>query len=166
MPPMPPRLTNKEHNDKIVLSIPAFDGRGNLPPGVHWATWGQLNKRFGLTMHRRLLLEGLHEALLELKAAGCRVVYIDGSFVTEKEHPADFDACWDSFGVDPDKLQGSALLRFKNGRALQKAKYGGDIFIANTRADATGALYLDFFQSDRDGFAKGIIAIDLRRFRG
>jgi len=32
-------------------------------------------------------------------AAGCRTAYVDGSFVTAKEDPEDFDGCWESEGV-------------------------------------------------------------------
>lgn len=34
--------------------------------------------------------------------------------------------------------------------------------IADSRADPQGTLFLDFFQTDRDGHRKGIIAIDLK----
>ena len=156
-------MTNKQHNVKIV-SIPAFDKRGNLPPGIIWTDWVTLEKRFGQTSHRRRLLKGLRAALLELKAVGCRTVYIDGSFVTAKEKPGDFDGCWDPDGVDFDRLEGSVLLEFENKRAAQKAKFKGEMFLSDTQADTGGTLFLDFFQKDRDGNRKGIIALDLRSF--
>ena len=40
----------------------------------------------------------------DLRAAGCKRAYIDGSFITTKEHPGDFDACWDLDGVDFDVI--------------------------------------------------------------
>ena len=40
-------------------------------------------------------MAGLRAALESLKSAGCRTVYLNGSFVTSKEAPNDFDACWD-----------------------------------------------------------------------
>ena len=36
--------------------------------------------------------------------AGCRRAYVDGSFVTAKEVPGDFDGCWEAEDVDPDAL--------------------------------------------------------------
>jgi hypothetical protein len=107
--------------------IPAFNERGNLPPGVHQATWKQLTKRFGRTIRRRRLLYGLRAALLALRDAGCRVVYIDGSFVTAKKAPGDFDGCWDTQGVNAELLD-PVLLTFDQGRAAQKAKYLGELF--------------------------------------
>ena len=71
----------------------------------------------------------------QLKAAGCRTIYINGSFVTTKAEPGDFDACWDKDDVDIDYLR-------KNAPTLS----------------------IDFFQRDREQNPKGIIAIDLLRW--
>jgi hypothetical protein len=140
--------------------IPAFNSDGNLPPGVHWATWQEFAARFGTTPHRQQLLKGLKSALDSLSKAGCQTVYIDGSFVTKKENPNDFDACWDLTGVDPSLLD-PILLLLNNKRVAQKAKYKGELFPASWTADGVGNAYLDFFQIDRDGNPKGIVAIDL-----
>lgn len=143
--------------------IPDFEKDGLLPVGVHWATWQEFSDRFGINELRKTLLSGLKEALISLKAAGCQTVYIDGSFVTSKETPVDFDACWDPSNVDPRQLD-PVLFRFEPGRATQKAKYGGELFISTMRNGNPGPVMLDFFQSDKDsGKRKGIVAIDLRR---
>lgn len=145
------------------MPIPAFDAdTGNLPPGVHGATWAEIVARFGWNAERTRLLDGLHRALESLKAAGCRTAYLDGSFVTEKDVPGDFDGCWEAGGVDPTALD-PVLLDFTNPRAAQKARFGGELFIANSAATPSGTRFIDFFQKDRStGEAKGIIAIDLR----
>lgn len=142
--------------------IPNADPGGNLQPGIHWATWDEFVTRFGANEHRRRLLAGLRLALSDLKAAGCRTVYVDGSFVTTKPIPGDFDACWDSTGVDPRRLD-PALRTFDPGRATQKAKYHGELFRAQSVADSAGSPFLSFFQSDKQtGEPKGIVALDLR----
>lgn len=142
--------------------IPEFDRKGLLPPGIHEVSWGEFESRFGVSLWRRLLLAGLKEAMLNLKKAGCRKIYVDGSFVTDKEVPGDFDACWEEAGVDPLKLD-SVLLTFADGRAAQKIKYLGELFPASSQADDDGFTFLQFFQTDRDsGTLKGIIAINLR----
>ncbi len=144
--------------------IPDFQNDGLLPHGIHWAAWQEISDRFGTNEHRRLLLEGLKEALTILKAAGCHTVYIDGSFVTSKELPDDFDACWEPTNVDPKKLD-PVLLRFEPGRATQKVKYRGELFISTMRSGNPGPIMLEFFQRDKmSGKEKGIVAIDLRRF--
>lgn len=82
-------------------------------------------------------------------------LYLDGSFVTSKQIPADFDACWDSAGVDPGLLD-PVLLDFSGGRAAQKVKYRGELL--------PSSVFLDFFQIDKQsGRSKGIIVLDLRR---
>ena len=84
--------------------IPEFEPGGNLPPGLHWATWRELHDRFGTTRWRRRLLVGLRVALENLQSAGCLTAYVDGSFVSSKSEPGDFDACWEEAGVDLDRL--------------------------------------------------------------
>ena len=108
-------------------------------------------------------MTGLRSALDNLKGAGCRTVYINGSFVTSKGLPNDYDACWEEAGVDPEALD-PVLLTFDPGRATQKAKYLGELFPASIIADTGGLSFLEFFQTDKDtGRTKGIIAIDLGR---
>ena len=106
-------------------------------------------------------MTGLKAAMVSLKDAGCKTVYVDGSFVTGKEAPGDFDACWEEEGVDPTILD-PVLLTFDAGRATQKAKYMGELFPASTIADEDGFSFLEFFQTDKEtGRRKGIVAIDL-----
>ena len=106
-------------------------------------------------------MNGLRAALVNLKSAGCQTAYINGSFVTRKELTNDYDACWEETGVDPEALD-PVLLTFDPGRAMQKAKYMGELFPASTIAATGGLSFLEFFQTDKDtGRPKGIIAIDL-----
>jgi hypothetical protein len=146
--------------------IPPFDPVSkNLPAGIYEATWDEILARFGFTAHRLTLLAGIKEALDALHAAGCRRAYLDGSFVTAKEIPGDFDVCWETAGIDWALLASASpvLLTFDPGRAAQKAKYGGELFPADAAADlASRRRYLEFFQRDkRTGDPKGIVAMDL-----
>lgn len=143
--------------------IPAFNSDGLLPAGIHWATWKEFAKRFGLTPHRLRLIDGLRRAIEALIVAKCPTIYVDGSFVTDKEIPGDFDACWETVSVDPTLLD-PVLLNFDNKRAAQKAKYLGELFPAQIPADKRGRIFLDFFQMEKTtGNPKGIIAIDLKK---
>ncbi len=145
--------------------IPSFNSDGNLPPGIHRCTWEEFVARFGSTAHRLSLIAGLKAAMEQLELAGCRAVYVDGSFVTSKLVPGDFDACWEVDGVDMAQLEtlAPALLDFAEKRAAQKSEYGGEFFPAGWPADGVGTLFLEFFQKDRNGKQKGIIQIDLMR---
>jgi hypothetical protein len=142
--------------------LPRFDDKGNLPPGIHWAKWRELCDCFGGSPRRRKLLKGLRRALKLLRNAGCQIVYINGSFVTNKKNPGDFDACWDIAGVDPDVLD-PVFFDFSNSRAAQKEQFGGELFPAQLPEGVSGVTFLDFFQIDRDtGTRKGIVAIRLK----
>ena len=117
----------------------------------------------GSQPRRKQLLKGLREALVLLKTAGCRLVYLDGSFVTSKPTPGDFDACWVVNGVDVDKLD-PVFLDFSHARPQQKGRFGGEFFPADLSEGATGRTFLEFFQTDKEtGDAKGIVVIDLTR---
>jgi hypothetical protein len=142
--------------------IPRFNSKGNLPPGIYSATWQEFAERFGINPYRRRLLQGLKNAIVSLQLAGCKSVYIDGSFVTTKEIPADFDGCWDLEGVDVSLLD-PVLLDFHSGRLAQKAKYGGELFPAQFTENGSGKTFLDFFANDKEtGDAKGIVALNLQ----
>jgi hypothetical protein len=146
------------------VPIPDFDDRGVLPPGIHVATWAEVHARYGYNTHRRELLAGLRKALVSLKSAGCRHAYIDGSFVTAKLRPGDFDGCWEEQDVDPDLLH-PALLIFDDQRAVQKAIFGGEMFPASAHADGKGSPFVQFFQTEKlTGEPKGIVCIDLARW--
>lgn len=96
--------------------IPQFNDQGNLPPGIHWASFEEVGERFGTSEKRRFLLEGLHSALLALQKAGCETVYLNGSFVTSKENPADYDGCWDVDSVSLELLD-LVLMNFSSKQA-------------------------------------------------
>jgi hypothetical protein len=114
---------------------------------MHWATWEEVVERFGGMASRQHLIDGLRLALLGLRAAGCRTVYVDGSFVTDKADPGDFDACWERQGIDPSNLD-PIFYAFDDDRAAQKARFGGELFPADAIADIYGNRFIDFFQID------------------
>ena len=129
--------------------LPRFNASGKLPAGIHAADWAEFTARFGFSERRRRLLAGLEAALRSLQEAGCQLAYVDGSFVTAKKEPGDFDACWGIAGVDPVLLD-PVLLDFSQGRAAQKARYGGELFPAELPEGVSGRTFLEFFQTDRD----------------
>ena len=132
-----------------------------LPAGIHAATLAEVEARFATNNQRRVQFNGLVAALRNLRGAGCSRVFLDGSYVTGKPQPSDFDACWDPAGVNPGLLD-RVLLTFDSQRAAQKAKYQGEFFPSTVPADRAGTAFIDFFQVDRfTGAQKGIIEIDL-----
>ncbi len=118
-------------------------------------------ERFGWTERRRRLLDGLAEAIELLAAAGCRQIWLNGSFVTTKDEPGDFDACWDTHVVDLDSLD-PVLLDLSNHRSAQKARFGGELF-PNVIETQSGLSFAEFFQNERDTSRKGIVVIHLSK---
>jgi len=132
-----------------------------LPPGVHQANLDEVEAAFATNTWRRELFAGLVDALGRLRMAGCPTVFLDGSYVTGKPRPADFDACWDPSGVDLCKLD-PVFLKFENGRAAQKAAFKGEFFPSSLICADVGQTFVEFFQLDRfTGDKKGIISISL-----
>jgi hypothetical protein len=96
-----------------------------------------------------------------LAAAGRRRLWLNGSFVTAKDEPGDFDACWDTAGVDLD-APNPMLLEMSNQRASQKARFGGELF-PNVVESQSGLSFAEFFQNERDTSHKGIVVINLSK---
>lgn len=149
------------------VPIPPFTLKGELPPGVHIADLSEIEERFGLkTERRRKLMAGLKEALKLLKLGNVSKVYIDGSFVSHKDEPDDVDGCWSSINADASKLDPRFWdFRdeddFQAKRASLKRDFGIDFFIAELIEGSRGETFPIFFQTDRNGIAKGIILVNL-----
>jgi hypothetical protein len=139
--------------------IPPFDPTtGYLPPGEHPGTWQDVVTHFGWNAPRQRLLGGLRRAAISLRAAGCTFFLLDGSFVTAKEVPGDYDACCDYRGMNPFEIDPIFL---SNG-ATMKAEFLGEIY-PETRSSDDGLYSMrDFFQTDRDDVPKGVVILDLR----
>lgn len=132
-----------------------------MPSGLHPASLREIEARFAINVSRRAQFDGLIAALRSLRAAGCVRAFLDGSFVSAKPAPGDFDACWDPAGVDLAQLD-PVLLTFDNQRAAQKAKFKGEFFPSSVPADQVGTTFIEFFQVDRfTGAPKGLLLIDL-----
>ena len=131
-------------------SIPLFDERGYLPPGVYETDKAEFARRFGFNSYRQQLLSGLNSALISLKQAGCDRVYIGGSFVTDKEEPGDIDGCFGGIYIDENIID---QIFIDSDLDAQKAKFGVELVFGSNRAG--------FFQTDRYGNPKGIVVINL-----
>jgi hypothetical protein len=142
--------------------MPFEASSGYLPEGVHSMTLGEFRSSFTWNGRRRFLYSGLARAISSLQAAGCRTVLVDGSFVTAKELPRDWDAAFDPVGVDPSRLD-PILIKHDDGRKAMKAKYLGDMFPWSALAcGVSGSVYHQFFQKDRAGRPKGVVELQLR----
>jgi len=138
--------------------IPLPTVYGKLPPGEYLVEWPEFYHHFATNPWRTHLLTGMRAALLNFKQAGCDLVYIDGSFVTPKIFPNDYDACWIRGTTDLKALD-PVFFDFDDNRKAQRLKYYGEFFPAEQREGGSGRTFLNFFQYDTNGDAKGILGI-------
>ncbi len=139
--------------------IPPLDPiTGYLPIGTHLAIWAEVSERFGRSSYRAALTQRLQQGLGSLRDAGCRTALLDGSYISVKEIPGDYDVAYEIAGMNPDLLD-PVFFDFRNLRAAMKVKFGGEFFPASFLA-APGILYRDWFSKDKDGVPKGLIQID------
>jgi hypothetical protein len=147
--------------------LPPFDDEGFLPPGEHEADWEEFSERFGWNERRKFLLSGLAQVIQILKEAECKRIWVDGSFVTTKENPDDFDACYDL--AKRSVLASQGWYPFQPiVRREQKARFGGEVFAYDAVADIDDddptkkIRYREFFQQ-RKGIKKpkGVVVLYL-----
>jgi len=143
--------------------IPPFDDTGDLPPGLHAATWTEFRARFCrfVQSDRRLqLCQRLGQLVDDARASGIVTrILVGGSMVRATAEPNDFD-CIIALRAEtqyetlrPDQLQ------IADARIVRD-RYVGDIFIAR-EGQGTLSLYIDFFSRNRDGKIIGMIEVTL-----
>ena len=143
--------------------IPPFDEAGDLPPGLHTATWDEVRVRFCrfLQSDRRLLLCQRLEQLVE-DARTCGIVtriLIGGSMVRATAEPNDFDCIVVLHPTTQYELLRPDQLQLADAR-LARGRYQGDIFVAR-EGQPTLPLYIDFFSHNRDGKMIGMVEVIL-----
>jgi hypothetical protein len=130
-----------------------------LPPGIHDSSLSEVYDRYVLNRARQLLYDGLVKGIENLFLSGCPQIYLDGSYVTAKPIPNDYEVCWDMAFVDP-ALVDPVFFDFSNGRYNQKQKYLGEFFPATIVEGLSGRPFLNFFQTDKNtGKQKGIVRL-------
>jgi len=140
------------------MQLPPFTEVGALPPGEHETTFAQVVEKLAWNEHRAGLVAKLGEALVMLSLAGCRTVWLNGSFVTAKDFPDDVDVLYDARGVRPKALDPAFA-----DKDQKRKKYGGDYrpVDGDGHSPTSPKGLFEYFMSDRDGVPKGIVRIVL-----
>jgi len=132
--------------------IPPFDESGFLPPGVHPATLGEVEARFGRQSElRRVQTESLRWMVELAVRAGAQRIVLNGSFVTDTIESNDVD-CVLLVGAD-----------FPKDPAAEKELLSGLPFLDVALADEDdfGYFVSRFFAFDRLREEKGMIELIL-----
>ena len=144
----------------ILLTQPSPAREGLSQQHWHQTSLKEVESVFGSSNDRRkLLMRRLHEAARNFELSGVRTIWVNGSFVTDKEQPNDIDGCWEyTQSVNAETLDTVFL---QPSRKAMKEKYGLDFFIANIIEAESGLPFPKFFQVNRNGEAKGILVVKL-----
>lgn len=136
---------------------PSFNRDGNLPEGIHKATYDEVKVRYGHNEHRKKLLDKMDLLLEKLLHAGCKQFFLDGSFISNKELPNDYDALLGYEGLNVNLLD-PIILQTPNA-GLVKEKYSCDLIPCDV-GGYSGDFWIDRFTIDKEtGNRKGIIKI-------
>lgn len=128
------KLRFQRQSPACILPIhadPALTAEGLLPPGVHIADLREIEQAFGRTPKRRFhLFQKLAQFEVFVRSFKLfQTIYIDGSFVTDKDDPGDIDAVLELPRADLAKLLAHRDAPALVDGAAVKAKYEVHLFI-------------------------------------
>lgn len=141
--------------------LPAFNERGDLPPGVHQAQWSEVGDRFGRGQVRQMLTRTLrHIHDLASQTGHLERFLIFGSYVTAREAPGDVDVVLvmaRAFSLEQAPRESRTLF----SHADADARFGASVFWVRRGIlpDEEIAGLLDFWQTRRDGPKRGIVEV-------
>lgn len=146
------------------MALPDFNAEGDLPPGIHAATWEEALRRFGgLTEQRRLCTRQLAHVYELAGRTGClKRFVIFGSYVTAKTAPNDVDVILimdDSFRLENCPMESRGLF----DHAVAQARYGASVFWMRPGLlmGETVEEFTAYWQVRRGGGKRGIVDVTL-----
>jgi hypothetical protein len=148
------------------MPIPALNGDGLLPAGVHDCTLEDIRERFGSFQGndcRPKLFVRLGDLIASIRRSGLfEAVLVDGSFVTEKVSPNDIDLVAVLRPGHDFERELSVSEYALVSRALLRRRYRFDIVVAE-RESVLYSTYVDFFGQVRDApeLRKGLLRVSL-----
>src|SRR6266571_4926783 len=111
------------------MPLPEFNTSGDLPAGVHKATWDEVLRRFGADVGQRALCTRRlsHINALARRTGFLARMILFGSYVTAKSEPNDIDILLimdNAFRLEDCPLESRGIFE----HALAQARYGASIF--------------------------------------
>lgn len=142
--------------------LPPLDRHGDLPAGIHPATWAEVAERFGAGSEARARsfarLRYLHE--LAARTGRLKHFYVFGSFVSSTPDPRDVDVAL-VMAADFRLEESPRECRTLFSHAEAQARYGASVFWLREGMlpEAQMQDFLDTWQIKRDGTKRGIVEI-------
>lgn len=144
------------------MPLPKFNECGDLPEGVHAASFPELLARFGTGSTQRVAVTLRLRRIFELAMSTDRLdrLIIFGSYVSDKPHPNDVDVILvmrDDF--HPNSCGSEALALFDHNRAA--SELGASIFWIRPGMLLGRPLdeFIAHWQVKRDGRKRGIVEV-------
>ncbi len=145
--------------------IPDFLDTGYLPEGIHEATLVEVVGKLQFSDKRKKLMSGLMTLIECCISCNVNILYLDGSFVSNKLNPVDYDACYDADCVDKKDVLHRALESFLHSDSeTQKRYFKGEVYYAHSFSGrGNRQTVLDYFQVCKQDYLmkKGILKIVL-----
>lgn len=143
------------------MTLPVPNEHGDLPPGVHIASWTEIEQRFGKgNVRARALttLRHLHE--LAMSTGSLARFHVFGSFVSATPEPRDVDVVlvMDA-GFRLEECPQESRRLFSHAEA--EARYGASLFWLREErgSESTMRDFLLGWQVKRDGTLRGILEV-------
>ena len=144
--------------------LPPLDENGDLPAGIHHATWAEITGRFGSTTETRVhaLARLLHLHELAVRTGKLKRFCVFGSFVTSATDPHDVDVALlmaADFRIEDAPRECRTLF----SHAEAQARYGASVFWLREGMLSEHLMqeFFDTWQIKRDGAKRGIVEIQL-----
>ncbi|GAA1955992.1 hypothetical protein GCM10009798_14140 [Nocardioides panacihumi] len=146
------------------MAIPELvDGR--LPPGDWEATWGEIEAKFAYNFRRREILTGLQHVAEQLRRHGIQEIWVDGSFVTNKQRPDDADVVYmipaDGDADDWADVGPSRRKHMKQYHRVDLWRYPSPQPPKHSVAGGKLITIKEFFETDGDGNPRGLLHVNI-----
>jgi hypothetical protein len=144
------------------MPIPDFNASGDLPPGVHRATLGEILGHFGAGSDQRSActrrLAHIYELARRTEHLERFVVF--GSYVTAKTNPNDVDVVLvldDAFRLESCPMEARGLF----DHAVAQARYGASVFWMRPAMLIGESVeeFIAYWQIKRDGSKRGLVDV-------
>jgi hypothetical protein len=146
------------------MPLPEFNNNGDLPPGVHRASWSEVLQRFGGAVGQRDVCARRLTHVYELakRTEFLKRFVIFGSYVTAKMEPNDVDVILimdDAFRLEECPMESRGLF----DHAVAQARFGASVFwirpamLIGENVDE----FISYWQVKRGGPKRGIVDVIL-----
>jgi hypothetical protein len=134
-----------------------FNSKGYLHETIS-LTYEEFVQHFGTNQQRMEQIQNSLPYFRIFHSCGCRIVYVDGSFVSKKKYPEDIDICFDITGIQEEKII-RVFPKFLDVNERGRIRRDQKCHIFTFTQEDTELF--DLLNIDRDDNSKGLVILDL-----